>query len=109
MVKPIVPAHQRAHSVWKGPRVSIVYVTEHRRRRLGMHVGLLGAVMTIVLAASDAPPALLLAAIASVAGGGLYAHGATAGFYLLRRDGRLGNFLGKRRPNLGPMRRVKLP
>ena len=108
VVRPKVPGHLRAHTLWEGSFGGVVYVTERRRRRLGAYLALLALGLGIVLALSGGPVPLVLAAWVATVAGARYGLGGNSGFYLVQRDGRLGNFLGRRRRNLGPLRRVRL-
>jgi len=108
VVRPRVPGHLRAHALWEGSFGGVVYVTERRRRRVGAYVALLSLGLSLVLIVSHGPVLLILAGLVATAVGAGYGLGGNSGFYLVQRDGKLGNFLGRRRPNLGTLRRVRL-
>ena len=108
VVRPRVPGHLRAHALWEGSFGGVVYVTERRRRRVGAYVALLSLGLSLVLIVSHGPVLLILAGLVATAVGAGYGLGGNSGFYLVQRDGKLGNFLGRRHPNLGALRRVRL-
>lgn len=110
-----MPPQFAAHRVWVPDgssdrhRRPIVYVTERRRRLIGGALAVLGFLVILVTGAVHASVALIvLGLVTSVIGGG-YAAGGRSGFYEVAEDGRLGEFLGRSKPELGSMRGAKVP
>src|SRR2546427_11762763 len=101
VVRPKVPGHLRAHTLWEGSFGGVVYVTERRRRRVGAYVAMLGLGLSIVLIVSDGPVLLILAGLVAAGVGASHGLGGDSGVFLGPRGGEGGNFLGRRRPNLG--------
>lgn len=86
----------------------ITLVSDRRRWVIGLiPVGLAGLLM-IALALLHAPLVLLIIPILVSLPGARYAAGGSAGYYEVREDGTLGDFLGRKTPiGLSEMRRVK--
>jgi hypothetical protein len=113
MPKPRIPAHLKAHTLWTDQEEGadggmIVYATERWRRTVGVVIALSGFVFAAALILVKAPPPIALAAAVVVIAGGRYALGGKAGFYAVQKDGELGDFLGRSRPDLSHMRRTRL-
>src|ERR1700687_3023954 len=107
-----MPPDLSAHRVWvselDSTRRPIAYVTERRRRRIGIAVAVLGFLGIVALGlahlVSLPPAALIVSAI-----GGTYALGGRSGFYEVAQDGSLGKFIGHGRPDdIGSMRGMRV-
>jgi hypothetical protein len=110
-----LPVDLVVHRVWMSddlgggrPGRSIVYVTERRRRALGGVMIALGALLMIGAAIAHAVVALMLVGLAISVIGGVYGAGGRSGFYQITAEGRLGEFLGRTRPDLRSMRRMNV-
>ncbi|MGZ3415831.1 MAG: hypothetical protein ACXVAT_18590 [Isosphaeraceae bacterium] len=110
-----VPPDLVVHRVWTpegtaaGRVRPVAYATERRRRLMGGLLVGLGLVMLVVLFLVQAPSYLAILGVAISVAGGWYALGGESGFYEVREDGGLGEFLGRTKPDLGSMRGVKVP
>ena len=77
---------------------------------MGGGIMVLGFVVVIGARALHAPAALGLVALVIEVLGGLYAAGGQrSGFYELAPDGSLGDYLGRKKPDLRAMRGMKIP
>jgi hypothetical protein len=109
-----VPSDLVVHRVWtpegaaEGRVLPVAYATERRRRLIGGLLAALGFVMLVVLFSVHAPSYLAILGVAISVTGGWYALGGESGFYEVREDGSLGEFLGRTKPDLGSMRRVSV-
>ncbi len=74
---------------------------------IGGVVALVGLVAAVALFIAHAPlPMVALSLVISVAGA-YYVPGSKSGYYEVAQDGSLGDYLGRRVPDLSWMRRVK--
>jgi hypothetical protein len=102
------------HRVWAPEAGSdrglrpVAYVTERRRRLVGGLLVALGFVTLVVLLAAHAPSFTAILGMAISVAGGWYGLGGESGFYEVREDGSLGEFLGRTKPELGSMRGMKV-
>jgi hypothetical protein len=86
----------------------IVLVGDRRRWRMGLIPTILGFLVVIALAVIRAPLLLLILPMAISVAGARYTTGGHAGYYEVREDGSLGDFLGPKTPlGLSEMRRTK--
>ena len=86
----------------------IVLVGNRRRWMIGLLPTVLGFLLLIALALIRAPLVLLILPMAIAVVGARYASGGQAGYYEVREDGSLGDFLGRKTPlGLSEMRRTK--
>jgi hypothetical protein len=86
----------------------IVLVGERSRWTIGLVASVLGFVLLVALAVIHVPPALLLVPIVLALAGARYGASGRSGYYEVRKDGSLGDFLGRRTPlGLSEMRRAK--
>ncbi len=86
----------------------IALVGDRRRWLIGLTPTVLGFLLLIALAVIRAPLVLLILPIGLAMVGARYATGGRAGFYEVRDDGSLGEFLGRKTPlGLREMRRTK--
>jgi hypothetical protein len=86
----------------------IVLVGDRRRWRMGLIPTILGFLVVIALAVIRAPLLLLILPMAISVAGARYTTGGQAGYYEVREDGSLGDFLGRKTPlGLSEMRRTK--
>jgi hypothetical protein len=86
----------------------IVLVGERRRWQIGLVASVLGFLLLIALAVVRVPVVLLLVPMALALGGARYGASGRSGYYEVREDGSLGDFLGRRTPlGLSQMRRTK--
>jgi hypothetical protein len=86
----------------------IVLVGERRRWIIGLVASVLGFLLLIALAVVRVPVVLLLVPMALALGGARYGASGRSGYYEIREDGSLGDFLGRRTPlGLSQMRRTK--
>jgi hypothetical protein len=110
-----VPRDLVVHRVWAPEGAAgagvrpVAYVTERRRRLVGGLLAGVGFVVLVVLFLVQAPSVLAILGLAISVAGGWYALGGESGFYEVKEDGSLGEFLGRSKPDLGSMRRVKVP
>jgi hypothetical protein len=89
-------------------RRSIVYVTERRRRLIGGLLVAFAFVVTLAIMLTTTPSGLIVIPLLIIVLGGAYALGGDSGFYEVAEDGRLGEFLGKTKPDLRSMRGTKV-
>jgi hypothetical protein len=108
-----LPPNLVVHRVWVpehgtdlGSR-PVAYASERRRRLIGGTFAVLGFVLIVVLFAIHAQSFLALLGVAISMAGGWYSQGGESGFYELREDGSLGEYLGRSKPELGSMRGMK--
>lgn len=104
-----IPADLQVHRIWEPMRESddrdpILYVTERRRRFIGAAAIGAGLVEWLVIFLFHLYIPLLVVGFLATLAGGVYASGGRAGFYELNRDGSLGAYLGRTRPDLDSMR-----
>jgi hypothetical protein len=86
----------------------IALVGDRRRWRIGLIPTVLGFLLVIALALIRAPLVLLILPMAIAVAGARYTAGGQAGYYEVRGDGSLGDFLGRKTPpGLSEMRRTK--
>jgi hypothetical protein len=86
----------------------ITLVTDRRRWVIGGIPALLGFVLAIALALVHAPLVLLILLLLVSLAGARYAAGGPSGYYDVRADGSLGDYLGRKTPlGLSEMRRTK--
>jgi hypothetical protein len=86
----------------------IALIGDRRRWLIGLTPTILGFLLLIVLALIRAPLLVLILPMALAVVGARYATGGQAGFYEVRDDGSLGDFLGRKAPlGLREMRRTK--
>jgi hypothetical protein len=86
----------------------IALVGDRRRWQTGLIPTVLGFLLVIALAVIRAPLVLLILPMAIAVAAARYATGGQAGYYEVREDGSLGDFLGRRTPlGLSEMRRSK--
>lgn len=103
------PSELRVHRIWEPRHASddrrpIAFVTERRRRSIGAAVMAIGLIALAAVVLSHWDPLLMFVGLAISVAGGLYANGGRAGFYEVDKDGRLGAYLGRARPDLDSMR-----
>ena len=88
----------------------IVLATDKRRLLMGGGIMVLGFAVVIGARAIHAPAVLALLALVIEVVGGLYAAGGQrSGFYELAPDGSVGDYLGRKKPDLSSMRGTKIP
>jgi len=86
----------------------ITLVSDRRRWVIGLIPTILGGILLITLALLHAPLALLVIPIVVSVVGARYAAGGPSGYYEVRQDGSLGDFLGRKVPvGISEMRRTK--
>ena len=86
----------------------ITLVTNRRRWVIGLIPVVLAGLLLIALALLHAPLVLLILPILVSLVGARYAAGGSAGYYEVREDGSLGDFLGRKMPlGISEMRRTK--
>ena len=86
----------------------ITLVSDRRRWVIGLIPVALAGLLLIALALLHAPPVLLILPILVSLVGARYAAGGSAGYYEVRDDGSLGDFLGRKAPvGISEMRRTK--
>jgi hypothetical protein len=86
----------------------ITLVSDRRRWVIGLIPVVLAALLLIALALLHAPLILLILPILVSLVGARYAAGGSAGYYEVREDGTLGDFLGRKTPlGISEMRRTK--
>lgn len=108
-----IPAGLVVHQVWapfeeSDGRRPIAYVSDRRRKIIG--AALIGLAASLVLAALVVSASLWLAFIPLLVAwaAAAYAGGGRTGFYEVRDDGTLGDYLGRSKPDLssmGPLKR----
>jgi hypothetical protein len=113
--KVVLPPELVAHAVWaptatRDDPTRVVYVTERARRRTSVALLVViipAVVLTLVFAKPTTTWWLLVMFV--IAGGSAagYHRGGRAGFYQFGPDGVLGSFLGRKRPDLSAMRRLR--
>ena len=86
----------------------IVLVTDRRRWTVGLIPAVLGILLLSAFFLVRAPAVVLILAMVVIVAGARYGGGGQSGYYEVREDGSLGDFLGRRIPPvLRDMRRVK--
>jgi hypothetical protein len=86
----------------------ITLITDCRRWVIGLIPTILGGILLITLALLHAPLALLVLPMGVSVVGARYAAGGPSGYYEVRQDGSLGDFLGRKVPvGISEMRRAK--
>ncbi|HXN04742.1 MAG TPA: hypothetical protein VN895_07910 [Candidatus Acidoferrum sp.] len=86
----------------------ITLVSDRRRWVIGLIPVVLAGLLLIALALLHAPLVLLVLPILVSLAGARYAAGGSAGYYEVREDGSLGDFLGRKAPpGITEMRRTK--
>jgi hypothetical protein len=86
----------------------LALVTDRRRWMTGLIPTAVGILLLIALAIVHAPLALLLLPMVLSLVGARYAAGGPSGYYEVREDGSLGDFLGRKTPpGLSAMRRSR--
>jgi hypothetical protein len=86
----------------------ITLVSDRRRWVIGLIPVALAGLLLIALALLHAPLVLLILPILVSLVGARYAAGGSAGYYEVREDGSLGEFLGRKTPiGISEMRRTK--
>jgi len=87
---------------------SVVFVTERRRRVIGLPIATLVLIGLFAVWLAHLPMDWMLAIWTPLvfmgAGAIDYANGGRSGYYEVARDGSLGNYLGKAKPDLHSMR-----
>ena len=87
----------------------IALVSDRRRWVMGLIPTVLGGLLLIALALIRAPVLLLIVPLVVSVAGARYAAGGQAGYYEVRADGSLGDFLGRKAPlGISEMRRTKV-
>ena len=76
----------------------MAYVSERRRRAVGAVLVALGTVLAIASMALDTGYFLTFLSLLIAWSGTAYAGGGRTGFYEVRADGGLGDYLGRSRP-----------
>jgi hypothetical protein len=83
-------------------------VSDRRRWVVGLIPAIFGGILLISLVLLHAPLGLLVLPMVVSVAGARYAAGGSAGYYELRADGSLGDFLGRKAPvGISEMRRTK--
>jgi hypothetical protein len=86
----------------------ITLVTNRRRWAIGLIPAILGGILLITLALLHAPLVLLILPMVVSVAGARYAAGGRSGYYEVRQDGSLGDFLGRKAPvGISEMRRTR--
>ena len=86
----------------------IALVSDRRRWLIGLIPVILGILLVIAIFLRHAPVVLLILPMAIAVAGARYAAGGHSGYYEVREDGSLGDFLGKKVPLvITYMRRAK--
>ncbi|HET6310510.1 MAG TPA: hypothetical protein VFH00_05860 [Candidatus Nitrosotalea sp.] len=90
-------------------RTAVALVTDKKRLLIGGGIMVLGFAVVIATRALQAPWTVALTALFLELVGGLYAAGGQrSGFYEVAPDGSLGDYLGRKRPDLNSMRGMKV-
>jgi hypothetical protein len=91
-------------------RRPVALVTDKRRLLIGGGIMVVGFAVVIATRALHAPWTVALTALFLEVIGGLYAaSGQRSGFYEVAPDGSLGDYLGRKRPDLKSMKGIKVP
>jgi hypothetical protein len=86
----------------------IVLITDRKRWMIGLIPGVLGILLLSALFLAHLPVVLLIVPLAIIVASARYGGGGQAGYYEVREDGSLGDFLGRKIPPvLRDMRRAK--
>jgi hypothetical protein len=109
-----LPGDLWARMTWIPPEGSdaeerpIALVSDRRRWMTGLVVTVVGILLFIALAIVRAPLVVLFLPMVLSVVGSRYAAGGPSGYYEVREDGSLGDFLGRKTPlGLSRMRRTK--
>ncbi len=100
------------HRVWVPEKESdrrrpIAYVSERRRRIVGVALIALGVILALAVLVTRAAFWLAFVSLLIAWGGVAYGGGGRTGFYEVDDDGTLGKYLGRSKPDLGSMRPEK--
>src|ERR1700737_2284444 len=88
---------------------ALAMVTDKRRLIIGGAIMVVGFAVVIVARAIHAPWTVALAALVLEVVGGLYAAGGNrTGYYEVTADGSLGDYLGRKKPEVSSMRGMKV-
>jgi hypothetical protein len=91
-------------------RHGIALITDKRRLIIGGAIMVVGFAVIVAVRALKAPWAVALVALALEVIGGLYAAGGQrSGYYEVAPDGSLGDYVGRKTPDLTSMHGVKVP
>ncbi|HXM52551.1 MAG TPA: hypothetical protein VN913_04650 [Candidatus Binatus sp.] len=86
----------------------IVLITDRRRWTIGLIPAVLSILLLSAFFLAHVPAVLLILPLLVIVAGARYGGGGQSGYYEVREDGSLGDFLGRRIPPvLRDMRRVK--
>jgi hypothetical protein len=109
-----LPADLRVRMTWAPkdpPGIQdrpITLVSDRRRWVIGLIPTILGGILLITLALLHAPLGVLVLPMVVSVVGARYAAGGPSGYYEVRDDGSLGDFLGRKVPiGISEMRRTK--
>jgi hypothetical protein len=108
-----LPDDLRAHAIWLDETGDderrVAFVTEERRRRVALVAGLLAIVLAVSgLAVASARLPLLAASVVLLVASISYHHGGRSGFYAITDRGDLGEYYGRRPPDLTGLRRHRI-
>jgi hypothetical protein len=103
-----IPTDLVLHRVWVPQRASdarpwVAYLSDRRRRTIGAALFALSLIGVIVAVATSAGFWLAFASLLIAWAGVAYASRGRTGFYNLREDGSLGDYLGRSPPDLTSM------
>ena len=90
-------------------RALIVYVTEWRRRVIGLVAIVVFVILGLTIWVAHAPPVLLVVLVLIGAAVTDCSLGGQSGFYEVANDGSLGTHLGKGKPDLHSMKGMGVP
>ena len=104
-----VPPSLVAHAIWVGPggESKVIYLTERRHRRTALWGAPLAAALLVAGLLLRQPMVFAIAAIAVLVGATVLALSGQAGYYAIGANGVLGDYLGRRPPDLTELRRVR--
>src|ERR1700694_2555797 len=86
----------------------IVLITDRRRWTIGLIPAVLGILLLSAFFLAHVPAFVLILPLVVIVAGARYGGGGQSGYYEVREDGSLGDFLGRRMPPvLRGMRRVE--
>jgi hypothetical protein len=90
-------------------RPALALITDKKRLIIGGAIMVVGFVVVIIARALHAPWTVALAALVLEVVGGLYAAGGNrSGYYQVAPDGSLGDYLGRKKPEVSAMRGMKV-